>query len=159
MLDGLDPAQQIRFQTKLYQEKIKNPVVPTRPAAVSIMLFLLHAARSLGNKNWVALELVSNQSGVPSDMVKAECVDLKDYGLVFFNANDGVRLSEEGLYIARKLKDWLDLIEQGREISPSSKEEGKKPGFSSKIFSGWSFYLYFLATVAIFKLFAQILRG
>src|SRR5690606_27968547 len=81
------------------------------------------------------------------------------YGLVCFNANDGDRLSEEVLYIARMLKDWLDLIEQGRERSPSSKEEGTKPGFSSKIITGWSIYIYFLAALTIFKLFDQLLRG
>lgn len=157
----LNSVQQIRYYHKLREEKAKNSSVPTSSAAVSIMLFLLHSARTLGNKVWVDLDLVTEQTGVYLGQINVECTSLEESGLVEFDIMEGVRVTDEGLYIARKLKDWLEWSEKDNNEAAS---HGKGRDDEDKIlqkprFGFWNFVLYLFIASVILKMVAHFVRG
>ena len=157
----LNSVQQIRYYHKLRDEKAINSSVPTSSAAVSIMLFLLHTARTLGNKVWVDLDLVTEQTGVSFGRINVECMSLEESGLVEFNVMEGVRVTDEGLYIARKLKDWLEWSESDNyEAASHVKARGDEDKARQKpIFGFWNVFLYLFILSAILKMVAHFVRG
>ncbi|WGK62273.1 hypothetical protein QAO71_03285 [Halopseudomonas sp. SMJS2] len=119
------------------------------------MLFLLHATRSLGNEVWVDLDLVTEQTGVSLDQVNIECTSLEENGLVVFNVMEGVRITDEGLYIARKLKDWLEWSEKDTHEAGSHRR-GEEDKVSQKPkFGFWNIMLSIFIISGILKITAH----
>lgn len=158
---SINSVQQTRYYHKLLDEKAKNSSVPTSSAAVSIMLFLMHTARTLGNKVWVGLDLVTEQTGVSFGQVNVECMSLEESGLVEFDVMKGVRVTGEGLYIARKLKDWLEWSEKDNHETAShgKRWDDKDKKLKKTIFSFWNIVLCLFMVSAILKMMAHFIRA
>ncbi|PRB81357.1 hypothetical protein CQ007_09375 [Pseudomonas sp. MYb185] len=158
---SINSMQQTKYYHKLRDEKAKNSSVPTSNAAVSIMLFLLRTARTLGNKVWVDLDLVTEQAGVSFGQINIECMSLEESGLVEFDVMEGVRVTDEGLYIARKLKDWLEWSEKDNHETASHGKgrDDENKTLQKPMFSLWNVVLYLFMASAILKMVAHFVRG
>lgn len=119
----------LTFSRYLLVGKQLDPLLPTDPVSVHILLRLLQVHRSLGSDAYSGVDLLQQDTNISDDECHTALTDLEKNGLIEIRDRSAIKLADEGLVRSLNLEDL-------RSRSLDEKADSAFPGLRYGINAG-----------------------
>lgn len=153
-----DPVADIKFNQLLRTVKKTDPLLPSDPVSIHILMVLLNIYRQLGRNGTAGADMLISRTNISSEECQVSCLIMRRNGLIESCGDNAYKLTSEGVGRAEGVVSLRNKI-YGTESHEERGKNNSSPDVKQKI-SIWKKDIsgYAIIGMAILYLVA-ILRG